>query len=119
MAELPGRELLVGIAQYNPASATAVSRTSSTLFIGGVSSAHTSTRGEVYAESMLREPQDLWIIVVSCGYPFGVSWSRGLPRADGFNHPKGTSHAFNVLPFAGIAFPRLPEKLTTAMPTAS
>src|ERR1700686_2141545 len=35
MAELPGGELLVRIALYNPASATAVSRTFITLFIWG------------------------------------------------------------------------------------
>jgi len=68
MAELPGGETLAGIALYNPASATTVSRTSSTLFMGGVSFAHTSTRGEVYAQSMLRAQQDLWIIVVSWGF---------------------------------------------------
>src|SRR4030088_1841589 len=35
MAELPGGDVFVWIALYNPASATTVSRTSSTLFIGG------------------------------------------------------------------------------------
>jgi hypothetical protein len=49
MAELPCRGLLIGIALYSPASATTVSRHSTTLFIGGVSFAHTSARGEVYA----------------------------------------------------------------------
>src|SRR6266446_2757423 len=34
-AELPGGEMFVWIALYNPASATTVSRTSSSLFIGG------------------------------------------------------------------------------------
>jgi hypothetical protein len=63
-AELPDREVLVEIALYSPASATTVSRISSTLFIGGVSLTHTSARGEVYAESMLRKQQGLWITVV-------------------------------------------------------
>jgi hypothetical protein len=49
MAELPCRGLLIGIALYSPASATTVSRPSTTLFIGGVSFADTSARGEVYA----------------------------------------------------------------------
>ena len=73
-AELPDREVLVGIALNNPASATTVSRISSTLFIGGVSFAHTSTRGEVYAESMPREQPGLWISVVLedvCGVACG------------------------------------------------
>jgi hypothetical protein len=64
MAELAGGEVLVEIALYNPASATTVSSISTTLFIGGVSFAHTSARGEVYAQSMLFERHDLWIIGV-------------------------------------------------------
>src|ERR1035441_2934376 len=64
-AELPGCEMLVGIALYNPASATTVSRTSSTLFIGGVSFAHTSARGRSICPIALRERRDLWIIVDS------------------------------------------------------
>src|ERR1700730_12027395 len=46
MAEFSGGELLVWIALYNPASATTVSTTSSTLFIGGVSFAQTSARAK-------------------------------------------------------------------------
>jgi len=61
MAELLGGEALVEIALYNPASATTVSSISITLFIGGVSFAHTSTRGEVYAQSRLCGTYDLWI----------------------------------------------------------
>ncbi len=54
--------MLVGIALYNPASATTISRTSSTLFIGGVSFARTAARGEVYAELTLHAQRDLWIM---------------------------------------------------------
>jgi hypothetical protein len=84
MAELPGGEALVEIAlveiaQYKPASATTVSSISITLFIGGVSFAHTSTRGEVYAQSMVCEHHDLWIIVVLRigALANGWSWGRG------------------------------------------
>jgi len=45
-AELPGGEVFIWIALYNPASAATVSTTSSTLFIGGVSFAQTSARAK-------------------------------------------------------------------------
>lgn len=51
MAALPGGETLVAIALYNPANATTVSMTSTTLFILGVSFAHTSTRVAKYMPS--------------------------------------------------------------------
>jgi hypothetical protein len=50
--ELLGREL-DGIAQYNPASATVVSKTFSTVFIGGGLLTRISARGEVYARTKL------------------------------------------------------------------
>jgi hypothetical protein len=65
LAASPDREWIVKIALYNPARAKAVSRISSSLFIWGSLLAHTSARGEVYAESMLRAQAGLWIIVVS------------------------------------------------------
>src|ERR1700675_1968263 len=61
MAELPGGELLVWIALYNPASATTVSTTSSTLFIGGVSFAQTSARAKYM-------PSRGFVSGESCGY---------------------------------------------------
>ena len=80
--------MLAGIALYNPAMATTISRTSSTLFIGGVSFAHTAARGEVYAESTLREQHDLWImsflVDVRCEL-----LELGL-AADGMYHLKGS-----------------------------
>src|ERR1700720_366421 len=63
LAKLPGGEMLVGIALYNAASAKMVSRTSNTLFIRGVSFAHTSARREVYAQIMLCEQ---WRPVDNC-----------------------------------------------------
>jgi hypothetical protein len=55
--ELLGREL-DGIAQYNPASATMVSKTFSTVFIGGGLLARISARGEVYARTKLSGQQN-------------------------------------------------------------
>jgi len=65
IAESPDRELIVEIALYNPAMAKAISRISRSLFIGGGLLCAYFTRGEVYAESRLREQASLWIIVVS------------------------------------------------------
>ena len=91
MAELAGGEVLVEIALYNPASATTVSSISTTLFIGGVSFARTSARGEVYAQSMLCEHHDLWIIRVfedpcavnCCGGCREIVWPRKSYWGDG------------------------------------
>jgi len=55
--------MLVGIALYNAASAKMVSRTSITLFIRGVSFAHTFARREVYAQIVLCEQ---WRPVDNC-----------------------------------------------------
>jgi hypothetical protein len=63
LAELPGGGTLVGIALYKAASAKMVSMTSTTLFIGGVSFAHTSARREVYAQIVLCEQ---WRPVDNC-----------------------------------------------------
>lgn len=63
LAELPGGEMLVGIALYNAANAKMVSRASNTLFIRGVSFTHTSARREVYAHIVLCEQ---WRPVDNC-----------------------------------------------------
>src|ERR1700720_1829207 len=65
LAELAGGEMLVGIAPYKAASAKMVSRTSTTLFIRGVSFAHTSARREVYAQIVLCEQ---WRPVDNCRF---------------------------------------------------
>jgi hypothetical protein len=89
IAELPCRGLLIGIALYSPASATTVSRPSTTLFIGGVSFAHTSARGEVYARieaSWATRPVDncrflraRGVLPHSFGRNGSVNHSRSLP----------------------------------------
>ena len=80
--------MLVGIALYNPAIATTISRTSSTLFIGGVSFARTAARGEVYAELTLREQRDLWIMCFLL--EAGSELLEPGPAADGTHHLKGS-----------------------------
>ncbi len=62
-AALPGLAVLAGIALYNPASATTVSKTSSTLFIGGGLLRANFARCEVYAQLTLLAQQGLWIIL--------------------------------------------------------
>src|SRR5260370_692883 len=93
-AELPGGDVFVRIALYNPASATMVSRTSSTLFIWG-----SLLRAFFYAWRSIclvgaSRAGDLWIIVFFGG-PVRCELSEPRPGADGINHLKGKDDTGN------------------------
>ena len=77
MPELSGRETVFGIALYNPASAKAVSNTSTFLFMGEGLLAHNFRAWcEVYAQKRLCAQWKLWIM------PLRVSWKGGVTASE-------------------------------------